>query len=144
MKFLKKEIMFLLLLFIVLLQSLFLLGDYNTFSETYYPDTKLTSLLQKLPKRNILEVGNLSITPNLNLIYNLQNVQSDDAINVASYQIAFNKAFPNVNQWKKVEDFSLVNLQKFAVKYIISDYDINLKKENVQTIHDTLGIPITT
>lgn len=130
----KRTVIFTSLFIPIFVQGLLLFWNYNTVtpSEQYYPVTELVKKLESLPSGKILEVGNLNFPPNINLVYNLQSVESDDAVNVASYRSAFDNSFPKKNQWKKVDEVSLASLQKFGIKYIVSDYDINLTKVAVQ------------
>ena len=116
-----------LLTLVVLLQTLFLLGNYVPFVNTvyYYPVTSVVKKLQGINRGTILEVGNPSILPDINLMYGISQAQNYDGIEVKKYKEAFDNAFPIINHWGKVEKVSLKSLQEFGINYVLSDYNIN-------------------
>lgn len=116
---------------------------YNSLASVkkYYPRNEITQFLQRLPKGRVLDVGNMYIPPSINLIYNLQQAQNEDAINIRKYSEAFKKAFPNKGYWNNVDTVTYDSLNKFDIKYVISDYDINLKLVNIQPKYDQI-LPI--
>lgn len=119
---------------LVILQTFFFLSTYNTFTKAtqYYPETKFTKYLASKKDVRLLEVGNPNIPPNINLIYKFGMAENNDALGVSSYQTAFDTAFPVKNRWGKVDQVNLSSLQEFGITHIISDFDINLKKINIQ------------
>lgn len=128
----------------ILAQNFLLLWDYNPLIgvDEYYPKTELVRKLQSLPKGQILEVGNMALTSDINLVYGLSSIENNDAIQIASYKKAFDKAFPIKNQWKNVDYASLNSLQDFGVKYVISDHNINVRRDKIQSHFDKI-IPLT-
>lgn len=128
----------------IFIQNILLFWNYNpvTTSKQYYPSTELVKKIESLPRGKILEIGNLNFPPNINLVYNLPSAENDDAVNVAAYKTAFNQSFPKKNQWGKADEASLSSLQKFGVKYVVSDYDINLEKVAVQKEYKKVLPPI--
>jgi len=118
---------------LILFQTFFLFSNYNTITSSYYQNNPFTAELKKLKPGRILEIGNPSLPPNLNLIYGLESAESYDAIDVREYKVAFDKAFPQKNHWGNVESFTLENLRLFGIQYLISDYDINEKKIDQQS-----------
>lgn len=97
----------------------------------YYPENEFITKLQELPRGNVMQVGNMNFPPNVNLAYGLANVQSDDAIGISDYQTQFKKSFPVKNFKKIVDEVSIQQLRSMNVSYVVSDYNLNLKKENL-------------
>lgn len=129
---------------LILSQTLFLFFDYNSISpsKNYYPQTSITKKLSNLPKGKILEVGNPSLSQNLNLIYGFDHAENYDALEIYEYKKEFDKSFPIKNQWGKVDEITLENLQKFGVRYVVSDYNINLAKVKFQPKYTLILDPI--
>lgn len=140
----KKKLFILLSAILIGLQTACILFGYIPFlrSSQYYPKPNVLVKIQGLPKGTLLEVGNPSLPPDTNLIYGIPHAQNYDGIEVNSYKKAFDKAFPDINQWHKVENFSLENLQKFNISYVLSDFDINNTLQSVQTNYSSLIGPI--
>ena len=90
----------------------------------FYPRNRLIERLSK-EKLTVLEVGNPSIVPNINLMYGISSAQNYDALEIKSYKEAFDKAFPVKNHWNKVDKVELKSLNKFGIDYILSDYNLN-------------------
>lgn len=137
-----------LLLFIltigILLQSAFLFINYIPLTSVvdYYPENAIIKKLKSLPRGPILEIGNPSIIPNINLAYGIVHAQNYDAIEVGSYARAFNKSFDKNNHWNKVEEVDIAMLRKFGIKYLISDYNLNFIKQELQPEKNFLIGPI--
>lgn len=127
---------------IILLQSGFLFYDYNPFTRInkYYPETSITRELEKLPKGTYLEVGNPALPANINLMYDLKNIQNYDAIEINSFKEEFNKSFPQKNNWGNPENIKVTDLTTFKIDYIVSDFNINLTKRVLQA-NDTHALP---
>jgi len=121
------------LLLVCCTANIALFVGYNSLQEVndYYPENEFIRELKKLPTGNILQVGNMNFPPNINLAYGLSNTQSDDAIGVSSYQSQFNEFFPIKNFRKNVDEVSLKKLQYMNISYVVSDYDLNLHKQNI-------------
>lgn len=119
---------------VIFLQTGYLFWNYNPVisKEMFYPQTKLTQVLTGLPKGNILEVGNMNFPENISLVYGLPQARNNDAIELFSYKNVFDRAFPIKNRWSRVEEPKIENLRKLGVHYLISDYDIRLKKKTIQ------------
>ncbi|OGH12555.1 MAG: hypothetical protein A2857_01210 [Candidatus Levybacteria bacterium RIFCSPHIGHO2_01_FULL_36_15] len=136
--YLKKRVtktVFIFVLFILVsAQTIFLFWNYNPVvsEKYYYPDTELTQQLKRLPTGLILEVGNPSLPPDVNMIYGISNAQNYDALEISGYKKNFDKYFPVKNQWANPDSITLPALQKFGIKYVISDHDINLNREIIQ------------
>lgn len=118
----------------ILSQSAFLLINYIplTSVRVYYPSNEITTKLQSLSRGPVLEIGNPSIIPNINLTYGIDHAQNYDAIEVGKYARAFNDAFEERNHWSKVEDVNANSLRKFGISYLISDYNLNYVKQDLQ------------
>ncbi len=129
-----------LLLLVVLSQSLLLFWNYAplTSYRGYYPQTELVKQLHRLPQGTILEVGNFNLPPNINLMYNLSHAENDDALQVREYRINFDRAFPKRNHWNIVDTVTIESLQRFGIRYIITDFDPNLQRERVQPRYDQI------
>lgn len=121
-----------LLLFFIVTQSIVVFWNYNTFSREYYPQNQFTRKLQLLPAGTVLEVGNPSLPPNLNMMYDLEQSQYYDALETSEYKKQFNTSFPIKNQWGNVENINRETVTKFGINYIISDFDVNLRREKIQ------------
>lgn len=134
-----------LLIIPILMQNLLLLWNYNPVTNIlkYYPSSELVNILRKLPSGRILEVGNLALPPDINLIYGLQNIENNDSIQIFDYKNSFDKAFPIKNQWGNVDDVNDAALRRFGVKYVISDYNLNYQKQNLQGKYEKILSPIT-
>lgn len=141
----KRSLLFIFLLIPLFMQNIFLFWNYNTITQAnqFYPQKPIIQKLQSSPYGSILEVGNPNFPPNLNMQYNLIQAENDDAIGLKSFHKEFDRLFPVRNQWKKVDEVELSSLQKFGIRYIISDYDINLKKVGVQKKYEKILQPIT-
>ena len=96
-----------------------------------------------LPICNVLEIGNPSLAPNINLLYGLPQAQSYDAIDLRTYKEKFDLAFPIKNHWGKVEDFTYENLKRFGIKYMISDFNVNFTRQHVQPVYKSVIGPLT-
>lgn len=126
-------------------QTLYLLAGYIPLlnASSYYPHSPVVEKLQNLPKGTVLEVGNPSLPPDINLMYGISLAQNYDGIEIKEYKGAFDEAFLLVNQWGKVENVSLESLQKFNISYVLSDYNINYVRQKVQPIFTAIIGPIT-
>jgi len=124
----------LILLILILFQTFFLFYGYNpsVSDNSYYPSTKIIDRLQSIDKGTILNVGNPIMPANINLIYNLKNIQNNDAIEILNYRKEFDDTFNKKNIWKEIDEVKYESAQKFGISYILSDYNINLKKEKIQ------------
>lgn len=129
----------------ILLQTFILFWNYNpTTSKTdYYPENEIIKVLKNLPKGQILEIGNLLLPSNINLMYGLSNIENNDAIEIKNYRKAFDNYFPVKNQWQAVDKVEFESLKKFGIRYILSDYDINLNRDEVQKKYNKILPPIT-
>lgn len=125
---------------IIFSQSLFLLFRYIPLVEIheYYPSTKIISKIQENPDRSVLEIGNPSLPPNTNLIYGVKHIEDYDAIEILSYKEALMNSFSKRNHWGKVDYFSHNSLERFGVGTIISDFNINDKRQLLQDKQDEL------
>lgn len=134
----------LLITILILSQTFFLFYDYNPVlpGSTYYPQIELIKKLKTFPVGTFLEVGNPSIPPDTNIIYNFESAQNNDSMAVAEYQNEFNKAFPVKNMWKNVDEVNYDSLKKFGIQYVISDYNINLGSTIIQPNYDVVTHPI--
>lgn len=146
--YLKKKIslnaFYIITFFTIISQTLLLFWNYNPFvkSEKYYPEIEIVKVLRQFPKGNILEVGNPSLPANVNLFYEIPNVVNNDAIEISWYKSVFDKDFNYKNNWRNPEEVNLEKLRKFNVNYVISDFDINLKKELIQGKSDKVLEPL--
>lgn len=124
------------LIFLVVIQTWFLFLNYNTITkkELYYPETSLTNFLTKQGDIRVLEVGNPNMPPAINMPYGIEMTENNDALGIYSYDKEFEKAFPKRNHWRKVDDVDIYSLRKFGITHVVSDYDINLKKTNYQSL----------
>lgn len=113
-------------------QTVLFFVPYNTFApvSSYYPKNEMVEYLQSHPG-NILQVGNPSLPPNINMAYGISNVQNDDALEVASFRTDFDNAFPKKNLWRNVDDVTKVSLENFNIRNVISDYDIRNTKISI-------------
>lgn len=130
--------------FLIFAQSGFLLWNYNPIisSAKYYPETDLIKTLRNLPEGNIMQVGNPSIPPNINLMYGLSSVKDDDVMEIANYRNSYDNVFSVKNQWDVVDSVTVEKVKNFNTKYIISDYDLNLDRKVYQKDKNTLLNPI--
>lgn len=128
----------------LLIQVVPIFLGYNTVVSTtkYYPKNEIVETLSHLPAGRVIDVGNMYIPPSINLMYNIEQAQNEDAINVKTYAEEFNIAFPKKGYWNNVDEISMNSLNKFDIKYVISDYDINLKLVSIQPFF-TQVIPVT-
>lgn len=129
----------------ILFQTIFLFWNYNPTlpKNNYYPETNLIKKLQGFPKGNILEVGNPSIPANINLIYNLSQIQNNDAMEIENYRRSFDASFSSKNYWGNVDNVDFQKVSDFGVKYIVSDYDINLVSQKVNNGYSKILDSIT-
>ncbi len=134
-----------LVILLILSQTLFLLWNYNpiTAKSVYYPRTPLTQELQQIPSGKVIEIGNPSLAPDSNLAYGISGAESYDAIDVKSYKTTLNAYFPIRNIWDKVDETNINAFQKLGIKYILSDFDINLKRQIYQGRSDTILPPLS-
>lgn len=139
-----KKIVVIVVTVLVLLQTQGLFYSYNplTKKEGYYPITHLINVLKNQPKGNILEIGNPNLPSDINLIYNLQQIENDDALQIEDFKKAFDLSFLYKNQWNKVENIKIENLNKFFIKYVVTDYNILGSKISLQNKHTTLLPPL--
>ncbi len=141
-----KKIRFNIIFIIVLitLQTFYLFAGYVPFlnASDYYPNSSVIEKLKTLPRGTILEVGNPSIPPDINLMYDLPLAQNYDGIEVKKYQEEFNKAFPSKNHWGKVESVDIKSLKKFGISYVLSDYNINNQRQEIQSDISSIIGPI--
>lgn len=125
-------------------QMLNVFYNYNYFTpkDIYYPNTALTQTLSKYPKGVYLEVGNPSLTENLNLTYGFSSLENYDALDLAAFKEKYDKSFPEKNQWGNSDVVDKGALDDFGVSYIISDYDLRLTKSDIQPIKDKVLDPL--
>lgn len=137
----KYIVVFFLTIFISL-QTLLLFASYNTFSkkEFYYPENKAIDVLKKqnLP---VLNVGNVNLSPDINMAYGIRSIENYDAMEILWYKKYFDAIFPDKNRWGNVDSVNLESLKKFGVGIVISDYDINYDKVSLQSNSDSV-IPL--
>ena len=128
----KNLFLFLLTLFVAL-QTLLLFGSYNTFEkkEFYYPNNRAIEVLKRsdLP---MLNVGNVNLSPDINMAYGIKSIENYDAMDISWYKKYFDENFPDKNRWGNVDSVTFESLKKFGVGSVISDYNINNKKVSVQ------------
>ncbi len=114
-------------------QTLLLFASYNTVAEKkfYYPSNEAIEVLKKsgLP---ILNVGNVNLSPDINMVYGIKSVENYDAMDILSYKKYFDQNFPDKNRWGNVDSVTFESLKKFGVGSVISDYDINNEKLSIQ------------
>ncbi len=130
---------------LILLQTVGLFGNYAPFIpyNQYYPASPLINKLKMLKPGTVLEVGNPSILPDINLEYGISQAESYDALDIRSYKSEFDKTFSDRNQWGKVDAIGkLSDLQRFDISYILSDYSPNYYFQKVQPKYDTLLGPL--
>lgn len=137
----KKYIFFLTLTVCIVQNAIFLFYNPLNSQQSYYPQNNLTNQLKKLPSGAILEVGNLTFPPNLNLVYGLTHVQGDDAIGVKTYTGQFKDTFRSTNFWGKVDKINQAQANKMGVDYILSDHNINLESRVLQPKIEKILIP---
>jgi len=123
--------LFLLVVFIAS-QTLFLFASYNTFAgkEFYYPNNRAIEVLKKsdLP---MLNVGNVNLSPDINMAYGIKSIENYDAMDISWYKKYFDANFPDKNRWGNVDSVTIESLKRFGVGIVLSDYDINLEKVSV-------------
>lgn len=131
----KLKISPLFLLIPIAFQTIALFSSYNpiTAKKDYYPETELIQTLQKLPKGSILEVGNPQLPQNLNLTYGLEHIENYDVLEIKGVKEKFNSLFPDRNHWKKVDSVNEEHLREMGIVYVISDYDLRLLRQKIQT-----------
>lgn len=139
-----RAIKFFLLIIIVLFQTAVLFFGYNPIikKDDYYPKTNLIKFLQALPRGPILEVGNPSLPADINLIFGLESSQGNDSLGIKSYKNAFDKAFPIKNQWGSVDRVDPGSLKSFGIRYLISDYNLNLTQDIIYSAKNTRLKPL--
>ncbi len=130
----KTKVFSFLLMILIFAQTMALLAGYIPLvsAKQYYPTAPVIRKLQSMPAGVLLEVGNPSIPPDTNIMYGIFHAQNYDGIELRSYKEAFDKAFNVKNHWGKVENFTLNNLQRFNIRYLLTDYDVNSKKQILQ------------
>lgn len=140
----KRKIFLVLTYLIFLLSALSTFQNYNPFTEQnmYYPQTDLTKKLSSLPRGTYLEVGNPQLTENLNLMYGLTTVENYDAIEIDTFRKDYDLAFPDKNQWGNPDTYTKDSLNEFAIRYVISDYNLNFEKDNIYTAKDDVLAPL--
>lgn len=147
LKKVKGSILFALLTIILVgSQTIFLLWNYIplTNNKQYYPVPEIAKKLQTLSPGNILEVGNPSIPPVVNLMYGISSAENYDGLDIKTYKIAFDKAFPIKNQWNKVDRVNVESLNRFNINYVLSDYDLNAVRQDVQVKQTSIIGPLIT
>ena len=115
---------------VVFLQTGILNIKYNPVIEEkyFYPDTADISYLKRLPQGKYIELGGNHIIPaDINLYYGLNSVHNYDAIDIREYKELFNRDFSNKTTWDTVLYADNESLNKFGIKYILTDTDINKK-----------------
>lgn len=140
-----KRNLFLFIAFLsIFTQTAYLFAGYNSIidKDLYYPDTNLTLLLSRLPKGVYLEVGNPSLAENLNLAYGLSSLENYDALEIKNFRDEYDKAFPLKNQWANPDTVDTEPLNKFGVRYVISDYDLRMQKVDIQPVRDVVLEPL--
>lgn len=131
----KKKISPFILLIPIFLQTVALFWNYNptTSQQDYYPKTELIRTLQNLPKGSVLEVGNPQLPQNLNLAYDLKHIENYDVLEIKAFKDKFNALFPDKNHWGKVDSVNEKHLRELGIAYVISDYDLRLVRQKIQT-----------
>ncbi len=134
----KLKISPLFLLIPIAFQTVVLFWNYNPVTQKadYYPKTELTQTLQELPKGSILEVGNPQLPQNLNLAYGLKHIENYDVLEIKAFKDKFSALFPDKNHWKKADSVNEKHLQEMGIPYVISDYDLRLVRQKIQTEQD--------
>ncbi len=130
----KSKITIFVLLIPIFAQTLALFWNYNpiTTQREYYPETELITVLRKLPKGSILEVGNPQLPQNLNLAYGLEHIENYDVLEVRAFKDKFNRLFPDRNHWEKVDSVNEKHLRELGIAYVISDYDLRFERQKNQ------------
>lgn len=145
LKFHKHKNIFLILsLIIISSQTVFLLANYIPLISTslYYPTPNIIKIL-KHKQGTLLEVGNPSILPDINLIYGVSLAENYDAFEIRDYKEEFNRSFPYKNHWGKVDRINIFQLNKFGINNILSDYNLNYIMQNIQQSYDSILGPLT-
>lgn len=128
-----------LLIVLVSSQTILLFVSYNTFSNSklYYP---INNAIKILKNRNlpILNIGNVNLSPDINMAYGLKSIENYDAMDIYWYKKYFDKYFPDKNRWGNVDSATFESLKKFGVGSVISDYDINNEKISIQSNSDSV------
>lgn len=139
--FLNSKIKIYLLVFLIGIQILPVVLTYNPVVSrvNYYPDIPIIKLLKKNAPGKIIEVGNPNLPANVNLVYGIQHVMNNDAIEVLSYKKEFDSLFPEKNLWGNPDDINYSSADRLGINYVLSDYDIRLshsqiKKPNVNNL----------
>lgn len=142
---LSKKTIFLVLSYVIFfLSTLFVFQNYNhvTEQEMYYPQTDLTRLLMKLPEGAYLEVGNPQLTENLNLMYGLSTVENYDALEIETFRKAYDLSFPDRNHWGNPDNYTRDGLNTFAIRYVISDYNLDYEKYEIYAERSNVLAPL--
>lgn len=130
---------------LVAAQTFGLFWNYNPLVDAkyFYPKTEVIKMLEKQPKGNIIELGNPTLPPNVNMKYQIPHVINNDAVEIRWYRQAIKDTFPNKNHWGNPDTATAGQLQKLNVSYVLSDFDITLKKNRVQPDESEILHPIT-
>ena len=116
--------------FLIFLQTGFLNKNYNPSIEKkyFYPETEGIKFLKNLPQGRIMELGgNLIFPPNVNLWYNLPNIQNYDALNIKRYKLLFDKLFDKKTEWGTILTADNQFMDLFGVRYILSNTSVDKK-----------------
>lgn len=126
--FLNSKIKIYLLVFLIGIQIVPVVFTYNSIvsKSDYYPDIPIIKLLKKHAPGKIIEVGNPNLPANINLMYGIQHVMNNDAIEVFSYKKEFDSLFPEKNLWGNPDAIDYSSADRLGIDYILSDYDIRL------------------
>lgn len=124
-------------------QTLFFFLTYNPFTkqELYYPDTTLTKAIQNLPDGVFLEIGNPTLTENINLMYDLSSIENYDALEIATFKKRVDDVLLEKNQWGNRETVTQDALDEFGISYVISDYDVRYEKVDIVSKRDNVSKP---
>lgn len=126
--FLNSKIKIYALTFLIGAQIVPVVFTYNSVASktNYYPDISIIKLLKKNAPGKIIEVGNPSLPANINLMYDVQHIVNNDAIEIFFYKKEFDSLFPKKNLWGNPDTIGYSSVSRLGVDYILSDYDIRL------------------
>lgn len=132
--FLNSKIKIYLLAFLIGIQILPVVLTYNSIASrvNYYPDIPIIKLLKKNAPGKIIEVGNPNLPANVNLVYGIQHVMNNDAIEVFSYKKEFDSLFPEKNLWGNPDAIKYSSADRLGINYVLSDYDIRLSHSQIR------------
>lgn len=128
---------------VIIMQTSALFINYIPITTKYkdFPENKIVKSLRNLPKGKILEVGNPVIPENTNLLYGLEKLQNNDAIRNHKFQSLFESNF-KINQWGLANEINNNQIKLFGIDYIVSDYDVRLKKQTISSEADNVLPPL--